>query len=334
MLRTVKNVRKASGFTLIELLVVIAIIAVLIALLVPAVQKVREAAARSQCQNNLKQIALALHGYHDVYKSFPPREGMPGYNGRISGIVAILPYVEQNALFQQVEAGKGTVPWDGAFTPWQAKVPIFICPSDAANSSGSIQPMNYMLCSGDSVDQHTTTNGGRGLFGYATKHRMASITDGTSNTIMIGERARGSKTNGISWTAHAGGSWFTAPSECRAKFDSTTNTYVSGTTLGQWGGVRWADGGMGFHGFTTNIAPNGPSCAWNSHDAQPGVYAASSFHTGGINVAFADGSIRFIQDGIDVGNQAAVGTSLTGFSPYGIWGALGTRAGGEVANAN
>jgi prepilin-type processing-associated H-X9-DG protein len=87
---------------------------------------------------------------------------------------------------------------------------------------------------------------------------------------------------------------------------------------------------MGFGGLTTNAPPNSPSCAWNSHDAQPGLYPPSSRHTGGVNAVMGDGSVRFISDTINVGNLDATGTGLTGPSPYGVFGAMGTRTGGEV----
>jgi len=130
---------KRKGFTLIELLVVIAIIAILIALLLPAVQQAREAARRTQCKNNLKQLGLALHNYHDVYGRFIYRKGgtagNPGNANRLSGFMGLMPYIEQGPLFNTVAAGGGTgnqppggpVGWTG-WAEWNVTIPALLCP--------------------------------------------------------------------------------------------------------------------------------------------------------------------------------------------------------------
>lgn len=353
--------RSRVGFTLIELLVVIAIIAILIGLLLPAVQKVREAAARAKCQNNLKQLGIAIHAHNDAVGYMPAREGHwsnppASYQGRKSGLIALLPYIEQSALFAQISsdlvvgtttfAAMGPEPWNGTYTPWQVATPTFLCASDIDGLNNTIKHTSYMFCSGDSIDLHTTRGASRGMFGLERANnsggvtiyqmrgfRLTDVQDGLSNTIAMGERMRGQSTIQRTQTAHNGGGWFTTPNQCLSTFNMTTRTWISGT-LGTWSGVRWADGGMGFGGLTTNAPPNSVSCAWNSHDAQPGLYPMSSYHTGGCNALMGDGSVRFIRENINVGDLNATGTGLTALSPYGVLGALGTRSSGETVSDN
>ena len=345
----VSRLRTRKGFTLIELLVVIAIIAILIGLLLPAVQKVREAAARMRCSNNLKQMGIALHSYHDATGALPLREFRypTGYGGRTSGLVELLPYIEQDNVYKLVTSSASTTagvtvnpsyPWDGGFAPWVQSVKTFLCPSDSEGPSGTgIKHTNYMLCSGDSIDLHTNNAGTRGMFGRdhnvnAKGYKLTEVKDGTSNTIAMSERIRGNASEARTRTAHAAGGWFTTPNQCLSLYNTATRTWATGYTLGNWAGVRWPDGGMGFGGLTTNAPPNSVSCAWNAHDAQNGLYPPSSNHTGGVTAAMGDGSVRFIRDSINVGDLNLPGTALSGISPYGVLGALGTRSGGEVAN--
>ncbi len=204
---------KRRGFTLIELLVVIAIIAILIALLVPAVQKVREAAARLQCQNNLKQIALAAHNFHDTRKRFPPAVNMPGEEasgwstapdaGRwYSMLMALMPFIEQDNLRKNVVDNVPNPHYTNCMGPGSVGaqvVNIYICPSDSALPNGGVGQYGvyyfglscYGGCSGTSA---TTTMANQslrnGIFYMNSSIRIADITDGTSNTLMFGERSR------------------------------------------------------------------------------------------------------------------------------------------------
>jgi prepilin-type N-terminal cleavage/methylation domain-containing protein len=191
------------GFTLIELLVVIAIIAILIALLLPAVQQAREAARRSQCRNNLKQLGLAMHNYHDVHNMFVMKSGGTD-NGvseqtnrnRRSGMVGLLPYLDQAPLYQQIEGGSPPEPLPGgpcgwcSWGPWNVILPVMLCPSDSRQVVH--RHHNYMFSVGDQMrNMNSNFWAARGVFGG--RHRcigIHEITDGTSNTVMLGERRR------------------------------------------------------------------------------------------------------------------------------------------------
>jgi prepilin-type N-terminal cleavage/methylation domain-containing protein/prepilin-type processing-associated H-X9-DG protein len=355
--------RGRLGFTLIELLVVIAIIAVLVALLLPAVQQAREAARRSQCKNNLKQLGLALHNYHDVYTIFPFECGGTGWTGngtgnwaRLGGSVLLLPYLEQAPLWNQISnrlpggvvAGfyppMGPEPWDWNYPPWQVQIPVLRCPSDQyrGNGMGPWGKSNYSFCLGDTV---TANDGGiewwtpepRGMFYYHSKLGVQDCLDGTSNTIGIGEHALSQESLTIFGNSAMNISGVNSnPSICKNL--AINKVYVAGTKTQDGMGNPWSDGGVQHSGFTTILPPNSASCVTSNWDSDAALISLSSRHVGGTQVLMCDGAVRFISENINAGNPAApdlaVGRGaggVPGQSPYGVWGALGTKAGGEPA---
>lgn len=354
------SARRHRGFTLIELLVVIAIIAILIALLLPAVQQAREAARRTQCKNNLKQIGLALHNYHDVFNSFVYRKGgtlgygngsrLDGNYNRRSGMISLLPYLDQAPLYNQIEAGDpttsppvppgGAAPWSG-WTVWQKQIPGFACPSDPGIQT-TRGTCNYAFCMGDYVGaaNRDATNV-NGLFAYRTTYGMKNITDGSSNTVAFGERVQASFGIGGNASPSIKQGIITSvttintnPGSCLAAAASRSNgdRYTSGAGIkGKFSSI-WQDGQPENVAFLTIIAPNGPSCINDGNgnaDGAINLMTASSHHVGGAQVLMADGAVRFISESIDTGNLG-VATTLGAASPYGVWGALGTKSGGEV----
>jgi prepilin-type N-terminal cleavage/methylation domain-containing protein len=356
LMQSVGFARRRAAFTLIELLVVIAIIAILIGLLLPAVQKVREAAARSTCQNNLKQLALACHSFHDVNNGLPstryctplgtPNRGNSPVWDTLSGFVYLLPYIEQGSLKDaiynnpQFTSGAEGAPWDGGFPStsttklWATVVKTFQCPSDAAGAQTGVAPRNYMMNVGDNYA------GNRGMFlqqptGGTTPDRFGptiqGIQDGSSNTLMLTEAKRPTSTSDL---GHLGFTTSTIPNDCRATYNTSTRSYTTMAPSWMSQGVRWGDGRSFYGTVLTVLPPNSPSCTKNnSWDGDQGFYTASSNHTGGVSAAMGDGSVRFIRDSVDAGNQAfdANASAFPSVSPYGVWGAIGSRNGGEVA---
>jgi prepilin-type N-terminal cleavage/methylation domain-containing protein/prepilin-type processing-associated H-X9-DG protein len=296
------------GFTLIELLVVIALIAVLIGLLLPAVQKVREAAARSQCTNNLKQIGLALHSYHDADQSLPPGYSasgpyVDGANDTTPGwgwATYILPYVEQNNLYSQFNLSQPVESFSSVGMGIQTQLKIYVCPSDLPPTAPfavldafgatvvSAAPSSYAAtCGPDASDVADPT--GLGIFYRNSRTRFTDLSDGTSQTVMVGDRA---------W-ADSQGVWAGAP---------------SGAVLRPGPRNPWQT--------VTAPAP----CLVLAHnnwiniktDSDGGLDDFSGYHTGGVNLLFADGSVHFVHS-----------ITAEGQNHQDFW-ALGTRAGGEV----
>ena len=335
------NHPEKRGFTLVELLVVIAIIGVLIALLLPAVQQAREAARRMQCSNNQKQLGLALHNYHDTYNYFPARNaGTTAQRHRISGIMVLLPFIEQQSLYTKLIRPGTQTPWSGSFANFA--LPALMCPSD---SGGTTSPKganrgvyNYVFCGGDSLNGTTGSSlpvsprPSRGVFGSYKWYNFRDITDGTSNTIAMSELVRPSNLKHRGMLANS--TSITTPSACKATYNYATRQYYSNGWAGDTArGFRFGDGAEYFAGFNTILPPNSPSCFnnggghWNS-----GMYSAGSWHPGGVLCLNADGSTHFVAETINCGNQSATPPAYngSGYSPYGVWGAMGTKASGEV----
>ncbi len=290
------------GFTLLELLVVIAIIAILIGLLLPAVQKVREAASRMKCTNNLKQLGLAMHNYHDRQGTFPPASINYGPDGTTPWPIVhgwgpfILPDIEQQALYDLYR-------WDVAhFHPANnpvgaTQLPIFQCPSAEPNRYATMGPFAYFGTRGacgdyaytSGVDPALAIGDSRGVLTPApTPTGFKDITDGTSNTILLTEDAGRPRL----WQAGKAG----------------PDQVVAG---GPWTGFK---NGITLRGSTPDGMMKPGPCAINCTNDRE-VY---SFHTGGANAVFADGSVHFLKATIDIRILAG----------------LITRAGGEVLGSD
>lgn len=357
-----KRSLRQRGFTLVELLVVIAIIGILVGLLLPAVQAAREAARRMQCSNNLKQLSLAALNYESAFKKFPAL-GHSGQGNAAPGMgagagwpyawtISILPFIEQNSLYQNMmaqarPAGPGLpTPWSTANNAWEnqnwkAQIPGFICPSDTPPTNRGESPslINYRGCLGDDYHQnHFRPQDGRDNRGMFQRDRylaIGQVPDGTSNTILFGEAVAGGSPNdvlgGVAVNMQA---W--NPAACLARLDPANRRRITGAVRADFrpqGGRAW-DGRPYFVGFTTIVAPNGPSCHWGGVDGNEHMGALSSYHTGGGQIGMVDGSVRFISQSVDTGNQSVDDIDNPGSrpSPYGVWGALGSRAGGETAS--
>ena len=283
-----------KGFTLIELLVVIAIIAILIALLLPAVQQAREAARRTQCKNNLKQLGLAMHNYHDVNLCFPPgyiNQNPTNWMSEWGWATYLLPYIDQAPLFNLLEVGNGlgngsmqSAAHDGTtntvlgLTTMNQPIVAFRCPSDTAPAANTARghagmdmtTSNYVGINSHNDSWYTRTNGTSpsGTFSENSRARIRDYTDGTSNTIVIGER---------SWQ--------------------------SGSGIVYNAAIVW---GTSEVNIGANIARN----LRTINDSQDNHSALASNHEGGVQVLLGDGAVRFISENID-NNSTTAGVDST-----------------------
>ncbi len=320
---------RRNAFTLIELLVVIAIIAVLVGLLLPAVQKVREAAARMSCSNNLKQLGLAAHNYHSTFGVLPPGVNLPGFlpppantpsapvaNQTFNFLEALLPYIEMNNVYSKMNfqaPNTFAAKWDSQYNtgncdvaaaPGSTIIKTFLCPSDVGiqqttfTKSGTLYTFGantYGGCAG-TIAFFTNSMTNDGIFFINSKVKLTDITDGSSNTIMMGERMRKD-----------------------AAYDLI---YPAPNTFETKSGWAWANSNAGFdYLFGTQVpigwvVPPGTPLDPGFVFQDQRMNAFGSFHTGGANFVFGDGSVKFMPNS----------TPLTVLQP------LGTRSGGEVVN--
>lgn len=314
-----RTLPRRPAFTLIELLVVIAIIAVLIGLLLPAVQKVREASARAKCSNNLKQLALAAHNFHDANGVLP--EGDPKFGAHGTWQILVLPYLEQSAMFQAyVNYGQASGQRSPVFSEspnvekvTSQRLAILTCPSD--NNSQAPFPINvngvvyrvtahnYAANYGNTTYKRATPYGGvafngapfNSSFSGKISVKLSDIADGTSSTLLFAEVLNGINGPNDSITDFRGMTWWGPGGSFTTYYQPNTTSpdLMPSTTL-------------------CNNLPNlGLPCSVNEIDT---IFSTRSRHSGGVNTALADGSVKFISNGIDLST----------------WRSLGTTKGGEV----
>ncbi|TWT95124.1 DUF1559 domain-containing protein [Neorhodopirellula pilleata] len=398
------------AFTLVELLVVIAIIGVLVGLLLPAVQAAREAARRMSCSNNFKQLGLSIHNYHSAYNQLPKHmggtfgPGGPASNDPVTGtnqnslsmLVGLLPFFEQQALWEQISnplqdplggglfAPMGPRPEKSLgqhaasrYTPWLTNIPALRCPSDPGVGLPAHGRTNYAACLGDSAHRNNfggwETNVGsdptpadtsseqearascRGFFVPRYIVRFRDVLDGLANTIAMGEIPTdlGDLDRRTHTVVFAGGALWAAGNSnaCESYADPQRPQFLDATLDGvsfKSGaaelrrGYRWACGTPMNNIVTTILPPNAGYCANGAipagfGDTLEAVAPPGSRHQGGCHVLMGDGAVKFITDSIEAGNQESAQVRFgAGFvppgsaSPFGLWGALGTRGAKEV----
>ncbi len=403
--------RRSTGFTLVELLVVIAIIGVMVGLLLPAVQAAREAARRMACSNNVKQIGLGLHNYHSSYNLLPQYQGGSGGlpisvsfdpivgvdANALSIFVGLLPFIEQQALWEQISSplvdpisggifpAMGPTPYKRLashsvtrYEPWLTEIGTLRCPSDPGFGLPAHARTNYAACLGDSamvnhsplvpglgrwpedVNAAVAARGScRGAFVARQFTSFSDLRDGLANTILVGEINTDLGDEDITTQLSVVDLPDVAinPNFCydqgyrdpaRPRFWGTNSTAVE---IDYRRGHAWA---LGLHlctGFNTILPPNQGMCGSIGSVVSRlmgGVTPASSRHQGGAHVLLADGAVRFVTDSIEAGSSSTttVFVDMNGDgnlsdssaapyqagsrSPFGLWGAMGTRASSEV----
>ncbi len=313
--------RTRAGLTLIEVLVVIAIISVLVSFLMPAVQLAREAARRTQCVNNLKQLGLALHNYESTYGVLPA-----GSDHKF----ALLPSLGLESLHSKrnVAAWGTAAEWDELDT---VLIPVFVCPSDPesprlGDAATQVVATNYVACSGTGIQR----DGFNGMFNLGRDYgpnmpggyvRLADVTDGLSNTSAMSEILHAVSRDGVHCSDRLRAVWnlpqsLNAPQQLDAFADACDSLPPQPANYGYVGyfhkGCPWYDGDSGVGMYNHILTPNRPSC-FDSGAVQYGAYTATSMHRGGVNVLYGDGHVKFVSESID----------------RAVWRGWGSRAGGD-----
>jgi prepilin-type N-terminal cleavage/methylation domain-containing protein len=316
---------RPRGFTLIELLVVIAIIAVLIALLLPAVQQAREAARRTQCKNNLKQLGLALHNYESTHRVFPP--GSLGFPFVWSAQAQLMPYVDQanlqNLLIFSVPP---MIPFGTGYDPVAVaqndnaarnRLPLLLCPSDSDAVPNQVYGgISYPACAGSGFNAPGTADDGSvtnadGVIFARSRIKFRDLLDGTTNTVAFSEHLLGDGQN----VAPSGNDFSKRVVELSMGTQTTPAACAGATVWSGQRGAKWVNGHLADTMYNHYYPPNTtqfPDCHNGFHNFA--LTAARSAHEGGVHVCLCDGSARFVSENIHMGT----------------WQALATRAGGEV----
>ncbi|MDR1271346.1 MAG: DUF1559 domain-containing protein, partial [Planctomycetaceae bacterium] len=346
----------------------------------PAVQAAREAARRSMCTNHLKQLGMGIHNFHDKFNSIPPLRG--GRYGGGSGpwgcnsfLLPLCPYIEQEARYNEYCSADFPDAWDANYDWLKGSIPVFWCPSDANSSQPApttfgLTRNSYLASLGDNIaalseGSHSTRgffSGRMRLVGSGTTadpyridlttQSFASITDGLSNTTAFSEAVTAHiQSSTMVKGGFADDTSATTPNACRA-LSTNRISFVSGTSVMTYGrGTNgFGDGRNPQSAFTTVLPPNNVSCIYDNWGSttNPGWAAGAfltvtSYHSGGVNVCMGDGTVHFVSDTIDCGNQGfdlsttttdfALSPSgereLSGESQFGVWGAIGTINGSE-----
>ena len=308
------------AFTLIELLVVIAIIGILIALLLPAVQGAREAARRNQCRNNLKQVGLALHNYHDTAKLFPnlmypTADFLPWSWGGHSAHSMLLPYLDLRPLYDHLDFSTSVLDMGPNEAAGLTKVPVLRCASDLDTDPDP--GMNYAFCSGTNIGfsgdgRFLTQQEQNGVITGTVNVSFNSITDGASNVIAAGEQIAGGAYDPVGTLANYHYGPNTIPAGMPNAFPTTDQINAWGTACAAMPNTSvhvarlWHRGLPGETTFNTLLGPNSPLPNCDVHCPEwcvtdgPGLFAARSRHTGGVHIMLADGSVRFVSNSVDM----------------------------------
>lgn len=349
-------------YSILQLLVLVTAIAVVLALVVIPLQRAREHARQMGCSTQLKQVALALHNYHSAYNHFPAAmTGNANSASRLSGLIWLTPYSEARHYWETISTPSsfnglayppmGPSPQDENFPPWRTQLRVLQCPSDPSWDGSNervlktLAKTNFAFSVGDRIANLYQCQGldeVRGAFAPNQNTRLKDVTDGASHTVCLAEIAteHGRHLQGQFSIGHPSsladdpGSCFLSRDPARWLF------YDSKQELSELGrGGAFADGSGGFSLVHTILPPNAPSCAIGKTEPYSGIFSAGSYHPGGCHIVLVDGAVRFISDTIDIGDPnrlkpsprrvfASGGDTIA--SPYGVWGALGSRAGNET----